>query len=71
MKKPRKVSKPVIIDYPENRELLKREFAKIASTPGFNESVEMARDVLYGRWSNQKTSLKLFQRKISSKENLR
>ena len=35
------MSKPVIIDYPVERTLLKQEFGKIAAMPGFLESVEM------------------------------
>lgn len=42
------MAKPIIIDYPENREALKREFDKIASGPGFKESVRKALEVLYG-----------------------
>ena len=42
------MGKPVIIDYPANRSLLKQEFGKIAATPGFSESVAMAKEVLQG-----------------------
>jgi hypothetical protein len=39
----------IVIDYPEDRELLKIGFAKFTSLPGFAESVEMAKEVLYGK----------------------
>jgi hypothetical protein len=43
------VSKPVIIDYPEDRRRLKEEFDKIASSPGFAESVQIAVEMIYGK----------------------
>ena len=53
------VIKPIIIDYPEDRELLKKEFAKIASAPGFSESVERSRKVIYGKQYKQKYTTEL------------
>jgi hypothetical protein len=42
------ISKPIIIDYPEDRTRLKEEFTKIASRPGFAESVALAKEMLHG-----------------------
>lgn len=36
------------IDYPEDRELLKQEFAKICSMPGHKEAVEKIKKMLAG-----------------------
>jgi hypothetical protein len=50
------MNKPVIIDYPVDRELLKKEFGLIASRPGFQESVEKAKDMLAGKNKHSSTT---------------
>jgi hypothetical protein len=58
---------PAWIDYPDDRTLLKKEFAKIASTPGFAESVAKAEEVLGKDESPSYDSLANFLKLLSNK----